>query len=552
MRRLVHSAKLVTLMAVCVVRSLIGLPAASAAGPSTNAATVPLSRSTTVHQAGPTREVGASASSGTSAGPLVPDPQSYARAKENAEARAKEPTPATPSPGPSSSGPVNIRSWQGVNDLNSAPSDSTGAIGTTRYIELVNRTFAIYDRTNNTPISTGSLASLVGGVGNVFDPQVVWDPGTSRFYAVADDRVNGTSDNRLAVAFSKTASPNSAADWCKYFIGYGALFPDYPKLGDTADFVMVGVNVFNGSTGTFVRTDLAWLTKPASGSTCPSGTSFGAGIVQNLHNAGGSVAWTPVPANQTDTSAVGHVLSSRFPGTGASGNLSVFNVTNSGGTLTLGPPRAMSVASYSVPANAPQPGTTFKLDTLDTRLTQAVSAVDPFRGGVAIWTQHTVFGGAGAQVRWYEINPTPATPVPFQSGTETSGSLFLFNAAVSPDRRVNGASQMFGAAMALGYNRSSSSQVPQFVVAAKIENSTISAPTVFKTSNASVADDFCGADPERPPDVCRWGDYSAATPDPASSTSEARGQIWLTNAWSDNGFGTFAQWRTWNAAVRPK
>ena len=140
--------------------------------------------------------------------------------------------------------------------------------------------------------------------------------------------------------------------------------------------------------------------------------------------------------------------------------------------------------------------------------------------------------------------------MPFQSGTETSGSLFLFNAAISPDRRVNGASTMFGSAMALGYNRSSSSQATQFVIATKIENAAISAATVYVTSSAPVNDFSCGVAP-RPANLCRWGDYSAATPDPTSSTSEARGQVWFTNAFSQASAGTSADWRTWNAAVRP-
>jgi hypothetical protein len=530
---------------------LVGVPVAAGVDQSSAAdVTARVSRPATIHQAEGTGGAGSSLSTGVAPGPLVPDPQAYARAKADADVRAGVATSPPPSAGPSPAGPTTIRSWKGIKDITSAPSDSTGAIGTTRYVELVNRKFAIYDRTNNIPISKGSLASLVGGAGNVFDPQVVWDPGTSRFYAVADDVVSATTDNRLAVAFSTTASPNSAADWCKYFFGYGSEFPDYPKLGDTADFWMAGVNVFSGSTHAFIRTDLAWITKPPSGTTCPPASSFGAGTVTSLTNADSSVAWTPVPANQTDTNSSGHVVATRFPGTGSASFISVFDVTNSGGSLSLGAPRTMSVAAYSVPASAPQPGTSFKLDTLDTRLTQAVSAIDPFRGGVAIWTQHTAFGGAGAQVRWYEINPTPATPVPFQSGTETDGSLFLFNAAISPDRRVNGASTMFGSALALGFNRSSSAQATQFVIATKLDNAAISAPTVFVTSSAPVDDFSCGL-PPRPPDVCRWGDYAAATPDPAASTAAARGQVWLTNARSKDSTGSFADWRTWNAAVLP-
>src|SRR5207302_349252 len=79
--------------------------------------------------------------------------------------------------------------------------------------------------------------------------------------------------------------------------------------------------------------------------------------------------------------------------------LTLFKVTKSATGTAVIPTTGTSVpvTAYKVPAAAPQPGTSFKLDTSDTRPTQAVSAIDPAHGSVtALWTQHTVFGGAGA------------------------------------------------------------------------------------------------------------------------------------------------------------
>src|SRR5438309_1854328 len=85
---------------------------------------------------------------------------------------------------------------------------------------------------------------------------------------------------------------------------------------------------------------------------------------------------------------------------------------------------ATAVASYGRPPNAPQPSTSNRLDTLDGRLTQAVSGVDPAHGGaVGLWTQQTVAGGAGSQVRWYELNP--ASHSIFQSGAASDGALYV-------------------------------------------------------------------------------------------------------------------------------
>ena len=178
---------------------------------------------------------------------------------------------------------------------------------------------------------------------------------------------------------------------------------------------MVGANVFNTG-GSFLRADVFGLTKPAAGGACPAPATFTLSLKQNLLHANSAPAFTVVPVNQTDPSSTGFIVSAGF---GSSNFVSVFQVTkNASNQMVVGAAKTTSVASYTTPANAVQKGSANTLDSSDTRLTNAVSAVDPAHGsGVGIWTQHTVFGGPGAEVRWYEINPTPATPVPFQSGT---------------------------------------------------------------------------------------------------------------------------------------
>src|SRR5205085_777612 len=95
--------------------------------------------------------------------------------------------------------------------------------------------------------------------------------------------------------------------------------------------------------------------------------------------------------------------------------LGLFQVTrNADGTPAIQQPgtRIVLPARYTLPANAPQRDSSSTLDTSDARLGQAVAARDPARGDrLHIWTQHTVAGGAGALVRWYEIDPASRTVV---------------------------------------------------------------------------------------------------------------------------------------------
>jgi len=481
----------------------------------------------------------------------VPNPRVYAAQKAAANAAAAR--RASSASSPNSAALSLVRNWAGQKDTNAAPSDSTGAIGTTRYIELVNDRTGIYNRTSNTPTASGSLFDLTGCVtsgcisDNAFDPQIIWDPGTNRFFYVTDNVVSSTQ-NFIDFGFSTGATPTLAfADWCHYNLSFGATFPDYPKLGDTKDFMLIGSNNFSGSS--FAASVITWVSKPPSGSACPAASTFKVGETGALKNANGTPAFTPVPANQTDTSSTGWAVArpESIPSGGAT-FLTVFKVTKSASGTAVIPTTGTSVpvTAYKVPAAAPQPGTSFKLDTSDTRPTQAVSAIDPAHGSVtALWTQHTVFGGAGAQVRWYEINP--ATHSLIQNGTISSTSLYTFNGAIAPDRRVNGASSMFGGDMMINVNQSSASAQVSIKVASKIGAGAISGLTLVATSTAADTGFDCIQLGH-----CRWGDYAGATPDPASPTTATTGQVWGSSMLSAPGGGSSSSgWTTRNFAVKP-
>jgi hypothetical protein len=279
--------------------------------------------------------------------------------------------------------------------LENPPPDTTGAIGPTRYIQLVNTQAGIIDRTKTTPgtfIAVGTLNQLAGIAASVnsFDPQVIWDPATNRFYYTMES-IFSASDQRLSFGFSTTPSPNNVTtDWCHYTLGFGPLDPDYPKLGDSQFFLIIGVNTFRPR-GHFVGSDLIAISKPAAGTACPAFGTFKVGVKLNLVDSGGHQVFTPVPANQIDPSATGFVVAISRPL--PSDKLWFFNVTRNSttGFPLFGPARGVTVRTYAIPPDADQPVFTQKLHTLDARMTQAVQAIDPRFGTFSFWTQHTVF-----------------------------------------------------------------------------------------------------------------------------------------------------------------
>ncbi len=479
-------------------------------------------------------------------GYLVPHEAQYRRQKARAARLADARRALTePLKAPFAPSIISGRSWQGINEPTHAPPDETSAVGTTRYIQLVNSRYAIYNKTSNAPISQNSLDALVGAAtsDSVFDPQIIWDPDTNRFYFAAD-RVVSDTDNRIAFGFSKTASPSSAADWCKYQVPTGPVFYDYPKLGDSRFFAIIGSNRFSSS-GSFIGSDLLAISKPPAGSTCPGASTFKSGEQTVLRMTNSNPAFTPVPANEIDTNSTGWAVSrsGNLPAT----KLGLFKVTRASNGLPVIQANAtqLTVPSYTVPADVPQKGSNNKIDSNDSRPTQAVAAVDSGRNGkFAIWTQHTTKGGAGAQVRWYEINP--AANALFQKGTATNSSLFEFNGAISPNRQVNGTTKKGGNAMLMNFNTSSAATFPAIKMVSKIGSGAQSGQIAVKTGTT-----LSGFDCSRVKDTgsCRWGDYAAATPDPSTAN-----RIWNVSqfgAGSGSGTGGLATSRTWHFVAKP-
>jgi hypothetical protein len=213
----------------------------------------------------------------------------------------------------------------------------------------------------------------------------------------------------------------------------------------------------------------------------------------------------------------------------------------------------VSVASYAVPPNVPQSGTSFQMDSLDARNFQAVAAIDPLHSNkFALWTEHTIQGGAGAMERWYEIDP--AALAVLQTGNVSSPSLFYFNGAISPDRVVSGAATAYGGNMVLNFDSSSAATFPAIKMVSKRGAAAVSAPVLVQQSPGPDIDFSCLP----PPKSCRWGDYPAASPDPLAplpSTGATAGIVWGTQMRTLDGRTTGgtggSSWRTWNFSAKP-
>jgi hypothetical protein len=460
---------------------------------------------------------------------------------------APVPTTKFPAAPNAPSNPVTGASWQGVASSNLTPPDPNGAIGPNSYVETVNVKMGIYSRTGAT-IATGNLTNLHAG--SPTDPMILWDPHTQRFYY----NFLNINNARMDWGFSKSADPTtvSSTSWCNYETNFGYptnSIPDYPKLGQTQDFLLIGINFYPSFTSqSATSSDLLWIRKPqgtGTVTTCPA--EPGSGKVVGLLNEDNTIAFTPVPAIQTDPSSTGYVMSVSDiecpPICGTGTLLTMFTVTPIGNPATpvISAPDSITVGSYQSPADADQRGTGNKLDTLDGRLTHAVSGFDPRFSTTTVWTAHTVLAPAGAGIRWYEVNPTAGTVV--QNGVIAAPGIDLFNPGMSNDRTCTVSACAHGSSMVMGLTGSSTSVYATIAMVSKIGAGALSGGVLIKQSTTFDHNFSCSP--------CRWGDYGGATPDPAASLAAATGTVWLSNQWTVGGGIASSGDRTWNWEATP-
>jgi len=461
--------------------------------------------------------------------------------------RAGVSTSATGSPQVATASP-RIAVYNGLNkpgenagltgNVGGTPPDSTGAIGPNNYVELVNSSIAVYDRSLNL-VSRSTLDGFVGQPPGVplCDPQIQWDPAANRW--LLEILYCGSGGQVFLVGWSKTSDPStlSNAGWCLIAVSTGSQLFDYVKLGHNSNYLIVGGNFYN-LPSTFVSAAIAWTALPANGvTTCPTNPTITGTTANPLKNGDGvTSAFTPVPVNTISSATDGYVVSAYDAGGNVTAlptpqsRLAVWHLDSAG---VLHQDSDIPVTTYALPNPAPQlNGTNNLLDTLDGRLTQAVG--DPVTG---IWTQHTVNNllTGRSVVTWYKITASGSATTLADVGTISDTNDWVFNAAISPRFDAQGA--------AIEYNRSSLTIYP--VIAAQIRLASTPAgqmepgELVLATSSTFDADGSCNSPSLGFP--CRWGDYSGATPDPVQTnvvwgTNEFNTAATTAPAWSDENF----------------
>jgi hypothetical protein len=399
-----------------------------------------------------------------------------------------------------------------------APPDTNGTVGATQYVQWVNTSFAIFNKSTGAllagPTAGNTLWSGFGGgcqTNNDGDPVVLYDKAAQRW--VFSQFSVSTTPYLQCIAVSTTS--DATGTYNRYSFQYGN-FDDYPKMGVWADGYYETFNMFNGNT--FVGADACAYDRTKM--------LAGAAATQVCFQQG---------------SAVGGLLPSDIDGNTAppagSPNYMVYFGTNNlnlykfhvdfstPANSTFTGPSVISVAAFSPLCSGgtcvPQPGTTQQLDSLADRLMYRL-AYRNLGTHESLVVNHSVVAGSSGGVRWYEIQNPSGTPTVAQQSTFAPDSSYRWMGSVAMDQAGD---------MALGYSVASSSLNPTIRYTGRVPtdpSGTMEAEVNVVTGSGS-----------QTTGLSRWGDYSAMQVDPVDDCT-----FWYTQEYIKTN-GTF----NWNTRI---
>jgi len=400
-----------------------------------------------------------------------------------------------------------------------APPDTEGTVGATQYVQWVNTSFAVFNKSTGTliagPTAGNTLWSGFGGgcqTNNDGDPIVLYDKLAQRW--VFSQFSVSTTPYLQCIAVSTTS--DATGTYNRYSFQYSN-FDDYPKMSVWPDAYYETFNMFAGGT-TFVGADAcaynrsAMLAGTAATQVCfQQGTSVGGLLPSDLDGSTAPPAGSPNYMLYFGTNNL---------------NLFKFHVdftTPSNSTFTG--PTVINVAAFSPLCGGgtcvPQPSTTQQLDSLADRLMYRL-AYRNFGSHESLVVNHSVVAGSGGGIRWYEIQNPSGTPVVAQQSTFAPDSNYRWMGSVAMDQAGD---------LAVGYSVSSSSLSPSVRFAGRV-------PTDPASTLESEVNIVSGSGSQTG-GLSRWGDYSAMQIDPVDDCT-----FWFTEEYMKT-TGSF----NWNTRI---
>ncbi len=407
---------------------------------------------------------------------------------------------------------------QGGFTVQFAPPDTNGATGSFQYVQLVNVSMAVFNKASGAvtlgPIPINTLFSGFGGAceaTNDGDPIVVYDKQVNR-WVITQFAVEQGAPFFQCVAVS--TSDDATGSYNRYAFAFNN-FPDYPKLGVWPDAYYISFNMFQGEFGGFIGGQVCAMDRKKMINGQPATIQcFGPFSTQSSF----------LPADLDGPSVPPAGSPNYFLNLGSNQlrewkfHADFSNPANA----TFTGPFTVGVAAFTTACFSQcvqQPSTTTRLDALGDRLMfRNAYRFDGFGQPEKLVVNHSIAGGGGVAVRWYELR-NPQSPTLFQQGTIVPDSNSRWMGSIAMDRAGD---------IAVGYSVSSTSVFPGVRYTGRV-------PTDPLGSMQSEATIINGSGSQT--GLSRWGDYSSMTIDPRDDCT-----FWYTQEYMQS-TGSF-NWRT--------
>ncbi|MFC7372605.1 hypothetical protein ACFQPF_13085 [Fictibacillus iocasae] len=407
-----------------------------------------------------------------------------------------------------------LKRFKGISDTGVLPPDTMGAVGLAHFVTVVNGRLTVSDKVTGAQLSSSTLdffwqpTGVIGPGTEAFDPKILYDRLSNRFYIVS---LAGFSapNSWLLVGVSQPGNPLSwvlrAIDADKFGSTQTNSWADYPSIGIDNQRLYVTANMFF-NTDEFDAVKV-WIFNKTSLFT-PGSITW-----NEFYNPPGA-EFTTQPTQVFTNAVTPQYLVSQL----SLNKLQLARITFPSGVPVWTKLQVITIAPLSspFPPNAPQKGTSFLINTGDSRLLQAIN-----RNGW-IWTTHTVSSADGnrSEVAWYQLGPTRTTPVQQGRVRNTVRSYYY------PSLAVNSVNNVL-----IGFSGSSPNEFANAFFTSRLASDALGTtrPVIWLKNGLA------------PYELDRWGDYSATMNDPSDDTV-----FWTTQEY------TLAPdtWGTWWGAIR--
>ncbi len=400
-------------------------------------------------------------------------------------------------------------------DSFSFPPDSMGSVGPNHFVELINGRYSVYQKSDGNRIQTSSLNQFwrdsgVARVSSSFDPRVVYDHASQRWFGVAVDFRRSGNSNFL-VGVSQSSDPT--AGWTGFSIDSDSAdirWADFPSLGVDRDGVYVAANMFDipgDNIGNFTEVTILSLPKADLLSSAPSVAN--ASLFENIRSLNFRNISLQPTVDIIEPDGGGTFLAASFNET-----LRTDVVNAQGpGPAVLTPSISIDIPFSNSAPDAIQPNGVPRISTFDRRFSSA-----PFEAGNRLWAVNNIGINGRAAIQWYEFDEVTNNLV--QHGLISDPFHDYFYPSIAANE--------FGDVV-IGFNRSGEDEfVSAYAAAGETRNgiTTFGDPILLKAGVDNYLVAFGGRN--------RWGDYSATSLDPTDSSRFWTIQEWVSgpNIWS--------------------